>query len=245
MLKGIAAAASGMLPQVKKQEAIANNLANAGTAGFKRDRIFVQDLTRAQAQAVQKSLPDWQLPQMIGVTIDFTAGALDRTDNPYDVAVAGEGLFAIQTPNGEQYTRNGHFQVSPEGVLITADGHAVLGEGGEIQLPAGTLTIGSDRTASVDGKIVDKLKIVRFSDPRVLTRAASSLFKIGVPGVSAEEDSTSMVRQGFLESSNVNTVEEMVNMITTFRFYEADQKVLKAQDQTLGRVVNELGRVPR
>lgn len=244
MLKGIAAAASGMLPQLKRQEVITNNLANAGTAGFKRDRLFVEQLDRARAGNPQ-SVADWQTPSLLGVAIDFSAGPLDRTGNPYDLAIAGDGFFVVSTPDGDRYTRNGHFNLSDQGVLATADGNPVMGEGGEIRLPAGDAVIGPDGSISVDGRPVGKLRIARFADPNVLVRAGSSLFAVGTAGVGPEDMENPSVRQGMLESSNVNTIEEMVSMITTFRFYEADQKAVQMQDSAQGRVVNELGRVPQ
>jgi len=243
MLKGIAAAASGMMPHLKRQEVIANNLANAATAGFKRDRLFVEKLDAAQRAAAPKG-EAWQLANSVGIVVDFAQGPLDRTHNPLDVALSGEGFLVVETPGGERYTRNGHFSVDSDGLLITSDQQPVLGEGGEIRLPAGTVTIGTEGTISVDGQRVDKLRIVRFVDPRVLVRAATSVFEIGIPTASPEPDDATLVHQEFLERSNVNTIEEMVNMITTFRFYEADEKAIRSQDDVQGRVVNELGRAP-
>lgn len=240
MLKGISAAATGMLPQLKKQEAIANNLANAGSAGFKRDRVFVEQLARAQAGA---QAADWQVPQRIGLAIDFASGSMDRTDNPYDLAIAGDGFFVINTPQGPQYTRNGHFTVNPEGVLTTMDGNPVMGEDGVITLPPGSVEVGASGTVAVEGQAIGKLRVVQFADTSSLVRSGSGLFSIGAPGVQPRPDTASSIRQGFLESSNVNVIQEMVEMISTFRLYEADQKAIHAQDDLLGRVVNDLGRV--
>ena len=244
MLKGIAAAASGMLPQLKRQEIITNNLANVGTAGYKRDRLFVQQLDKALAGSAPTEA-DWQTPNILGVAVDFSAGPLDRTGNQLDVAIAGDGFFVINTPEGERYTRNGHFSVSQDGALITSDGHTVKGGGDEIRIPAATIEIGLDGTISADGRAIDKLRVARFADPSVLTRAGSSLFAVAIPGAAMDDMTSPDVRQGFLERSNVNTIEEMVSMITTFRFYEADQRAIQMQDGALGRVVNELGRVPQ
>lgn len=244
MLKGISAAATGMLPQIKKQEAIANNLANAASAGFKRDRVFVEQLSKAQTTGVPKAA-DWQIPQRIGLAIDFGSGSMDRTGSPYDLAIAGDGFFVVETPSGEMFTRNGHFTVSPEGVLTTAEGHPVLAEKGEIRLPAGTLEVSPSGVVSVEGQTVDTLRIARFADTGTLVRTGPSLFAPGTIAVPPEEDKTSSIRQGFLESSNVNVIQEMVEMIATFRLFEADQRAIRAQDELLARVVNDLGRVPR
>jgi flagellar basal-body rod protein FlgF len=243
MIRGIATAASGMLPSLKRQEIITNNLANAQTAGFKRDRLFVERLNDAQ-QTIVEGTANWGNTNTVGVIIDFAPGALNRTGNPMDVAISGDGFFVVQTPDGERYTRNGHFSIDPDGTLTSAEGHSVMGSGGEIRLPAGSLMIDTEGNISVDGQHVDKLRLVRFDDPRVLVRGGSTIFEIGIPTVSPQEDTQSAVRQGFLEHSNVNTIEEMVNMITTFRFYEADQKAIQMQDQVEGRVVSELGRAP-
>jgi flagellar basal-body rod protein FlgF len=233
-----------MLPQLKRQEVISNNLANAATAGYKRDRLFVQELDQAQARTAPNEA-DWHMPQQIGVRVDFSAGPMERTGNPYDIAIAGDGFFVVESQGAERYSRNGHFQVNEEGVLGTADGNSVMGQGGEIRLPAGNVAIASDGTVAVDGRTIDKLRIVRFADPNVLVRSGSSMFAIGTAGAAPEDMASPSVRQGFLEQSNVNTIEEMVSMITTFRFYEADQRAVQMQDQVQGRVVNELGRVPQ
>ena len=243
MLKGIAAAASGMLPQLKRQEVITNNLANAGTAGYKRDRLFVQQLDRARAGAVPTEA-DWQAPSVLGVQVDFSTGPMEQTGNPLDIAIAGDGFFVVSAPDGERYTRNGHFVLREDGTLVTADDNPVLGDGGEIRLPDGNPEIAPDGSISLQGQRLGKLRIVQFADPNVLVRAGSSLFAAGNPGPGPEDMPSPNLRQGFLERSNVNTIEEMVSMITTFRFYESDQRAIQMQDAALGRVVNELGRVP-
>jgi flagellar basal-body rod protein FlgG len=243
VLKGIAAAASGMLPRVTKQEAIANNLANSSTAGFKRDRVFLEDLSRAQSK-MMKGEADWQIPPRAVSAIDFSQGTMQRTDHALDFGIVGDGFFVASTPEGERYTRNGHFAMSASGVLTTSDGKPILGTDGQLQIPAGAITVSETGIISVDGRKVGSLKIVRFSDPNVLVRAGSSLLAVGAPGVTAQNDETSSVRQGFLESSNVSTIEEMVDMITTFRHFETGQKAIQMQDETLGKAVNELGRVP-
>lgn len=243
MLKGIAAAASGMLPRVRKQEAIANNLANSSTAGFKRDRVFLEDLSRAQAK-LMKGEADWQIPPRAVSAIDFSQGTMERTDHALDFGIVGDGFFVVSTPEGERYTRNGHFALSADGVLTTSEGNPVLGANGQLQLPPGAIAVSETGVIAVDGRNAGSLRVARFSDPKVLVRAGSSLLAVGTPGVAPENDVTSAVRQGFLEGSNVSTIEEMVDMITTLRYFETDQKAIQMQDETLGKAVNELGRVP-
>ncbi|HUU47026.1 MAG TPA: flagellar basal-body rod protein FlgF [Acidobacteriota bacterium] len=242
MLKGIAAAASAMLPRIRAQEVIANNLANASTAGFKRDRVFDVDLSGAQAVLAQTQ-PQWQTSQTSGISTDFSAGPLERTDNPLNVAVDGDGFFVVSTPDGERYTRNGILQIASDGTLVTVDGHPLQGWAGAVQVTGGTLTIADDGMVSVDGLDVGQLRLVRFRDPSALVHAASSLFAAADPMMPPEDDYESLVRQGYLEQSNVNTIEELVDMIATMRIYETDQKSIQIQDDTLGRAVSDLGRV--
>lgn len=243
MLKGIAAAASAMLPQMKAQEVIANNLANAATAGFKRDIFFEQSLSAAQSRSMGNDIADWQMSQHAGIVVDFSSGALMRTDNPLDVAIDGGGYFVIETPDGERFTRNGNFLVSPDQLLVTSNGFPVMGLAGELRLSNGTITISTDGNVEVDGLNIGKLRIARFADPAVLVRSSSSLFMIGDSIAQPEDDSESVIRQGFLEQSNVNTIEELINMIVTMRIYESDQKAIRIQDDTLGRAIQDLGRV--
>lgn len=242
MLKGIAAAASAMVPRMKAQEVIANNLANTLTAGFKRDRVFDVSLSQAQAKLVQAT-SDWQGAQSIGISVDHSQGMLELTNNPLHMAIDGEGFFVVSTPEGDRYTRNGNLTISVDGVLATADGNPFMGWAGDIQIPLGVVEISSDGNVSVDGLNVGQLLIVRFDDPGVLVKSSSSLFALGDAFVQPINDSESVVRQGYLERSNVNSIEELVDMIAAMRIYESDQRAIQVQDETLGRAVNDLGRV--
>lgn len=241
MLKGIAIAASAMVPRMKAQEVIANNLANTLTAGFKRDRVFDVTLSKAQAK-LEQTASDWQGTQSVGISVDYSQGPLEQTDNPLHVAIDGEGFFVVSTPDGERYTRNGNLVVAGDGVLATFDGHPLVGWAGDIQISAGAVEIGSDGNVSVDGLNVGQLLIVRFDDPGVLVKSSSSLFALGDAFVQPINDSESVIRQGFLERSNVNSIEELVNMIAAMRIYESHQRAIQVQDDTLGRAVNDLGR---
>jgi flagellar basal-body rod protein FlgG len=231
-----------MVPRMKAQEVIANNLANVSTAGFKRDRVFDVSLSKAQAKLVQTTT-DWQGTQSIGISVDHSPGPLEQTGNPLHMAIDGDGFFTISTPEGERYTRNGNFTVSADGVLVTSDGNPLMGWAGDIQISPGLLEISDDGNVSVDGLNVGQLLIVRFDDPGVLVKSSSSLFSLGDAFVQPANDSESVIRQGFLERSNVSSIEELVDMIVAMRIYESDQKAIQVQDDTLGRAVNDLGRV--
>ncbi len=119
MIKGIYTSASGMLPRMLKQEIFSNNMANVNTTGFKRDDVFMQVLSDASSEAKISGQP-WEKPMVDGIYIDFEQGSVERTDDNKDVAIEGNGFFALQTPAGESYTRAGNFAISPQGILTTS-----------------------------------------------------------------------------------------------------------------------------
>lgn len=226
MIRGIYITASGMLTRELAQEVLANNMANARTTGFKRDRVLFRGV-----------LPEG----VLRVSTDHSQGPLFRTGNPFDLAIQGRGFFVVETPEGIRYTRDGHFSLDEEGTLVTADGYPVLGEGGTLKLE-GTVSFGEDGTVKVGDVVVGRLRIEDFEDLGVLRKVGGGLFAADVEGRPAEDF---RIRQGFLEGANVSLVAEMVRMIANYRAYEAEQKALLAQDETLKKAVNEVGRVGR
>ena len=173
---------------------------------------------------------------------DHSQGTLEMTNDRFNFAIQGPGFFEIETPEGTRYTRNGSFSRNEEGELITANGHRVLGDGGPITLPAGDLIVGEQGDISVDGVGQGRLRIVRFANPQGLVPIGRSLYRADV---APEEAPDSLVRQGFLEGANFDLVNEMVHMMTTFRYFETAQKAVQIQDETLDRAVNQVGRVQR
>ena len=241
MIKGIQNAKAALIAQMTRQDTTANNLANVQTTGYKRDRLFQTDLIDAQSGLEDRN--GLKLRQIQKIWTEFSSGALESTSAPLDVALQGDGFFAVSDGQKTYYTRNGHFQLSAEGKLITAQGHAVQGDGGEILLPPGQVIIGSQGEISVDGRPVEKLKIVALEKPEELAKAEGSLL-IPKKGTATEKEAPgTMVQQGFLESSNVDALREMVEMITTMKNYQASAKALQAQDDTLKKSVTELSRL--
>jgi flagellar basal-body rod protein FlgG len=227
-----------MVSRAKQQDAVANNMANAQTAGYKRRSIFLRRLTAAESNAEHP----WLRPLEQGNYTDFTQGLLEPTGEPLNLALEGDGFFVIDTPQGERYTRNGNFTRSPAGELMTPDGYAVQGDSGAIALPDGELTVGDKGELYVDGAQVGRLRTVTFANPQSLVPVGKSLFQsseTATPATSAN------VRQGYLERANFDLVQEMVQMITTFRYFETAQKAVQMQDETLGRAVNQVGRISR
>ncbi len=241
MIRGLYRAASGMLPQYLQEEIAANNLANVNTTGFKKDVVHFRQLLDSQilVAALSGQPGDVNAEEVI---TNFEQGELRRTDNPLDVALDGPGFFVVLTPNGERLTRNGNFMMNAEGELVTADGYAVQGEGGPIQLFPGDVEIRPDGTIYQNGVEVDHLKIVDLPRPYPLQKEGHNLFRLirQIPDFNEAKDV--QVRQGFLEESNVNPITEMIRLISISKAFQAGQRAIHAQDRTLDRAVNTVGR---
>lgn len=236
MIRGISYAASAMVARARQQDVTANNMANAGTSGFKRQSLFLRRLNEASISA---DTP-WLQPYHQGLYTDFSQGPIESTGNPFDLAIEGEGFFVVTTPNGELYTRNGSFTRSTSGELVTSNGYAVSSEGGAITLPQGDMYISETGEVSVNGETVGIIQIVGFKNLQLLKAVGHTYFQSAEP---SEPDTTSRLRQGYLERANLDPVTEMVNMISTFRYFETAQKAVQIQDETLGRAVNQIGKV--
>jgi flagellar basal-body rod protein FlgG len=247
MIKGIYSSEAAMRPKMARMEVLANNLANINTTGFKRDRVFVRMLEQS-SQAAADGRGD-----MTGVTtgryIDTTSGSLQQTDNPLDLAIDGDGFFAVQTPRGTRLTRNGNFTLSKEGVLTTAEGYPVMGMNGAIQLPqrdrldVRSLAITQSGEVVMDKEPLGQLRIMVPERADALQKDHESLMFVDQSErlLDVAPDKVS-VRQGFVEESNVEGIEEMIAMIELSRGFETDQKMIQSQDATLDRSL-EIGRV--
>lgn len=237
-------AASGMIAQATRNDVVANNLANVNSAGFHRDtaRIgaFPEMLLSRQEQ--QESTPIGTLgtgARVIDIQTSFAPGQIQTTGNPLDVALIDAGFFVIETPEGNQYTRDGRFTLNSSGWLTTLDGNRVRGEQGLIHIGEGTVEISSEGLVTVDGGEVGRLLVVEFLDRAGLEKQGSNRYQ-ATPEAGQPVRFRSQVVQGSLEMANVNLVREMVNLIEVQRAYEANQKVVQAYDETLGKAVNEI-----
>ena len=200
------------------------------------------------------------------VYTNFEQGSLKETQSDFDFALDGRGFFTVSTPWGERYTRNGSFHLGREGYLVTKEGFQVLGENGPIRVKANNFQV--DRNGGVwinaaypddpeimvsrernqwdEPVLLDTLKIVEFEVDRYLLKQGSSLFRdteISGPAIIAEGNSRPVVLQGFRETSNVDPVMEMVKMIEVNRAYEANQRMIQAEDSALGVLINQVARV--
>lgn len=239
MIKGIYTSASAMVPRIKKQELTANNIANATTPGFKKDQIFIQELTKAEQKArPQKS--DWQQPMIDQIYTSFAPGVFDRTGNPLNLAIDGDGFFQIELPDGTRaLTRNGAFSINPDGMLEIPGGALVMGEGGPIEVGSGEIEISATGIIQSDGAIVGQITPVTVTNLMLLEKIGNSLF-IVPDDAEVIEVETSTIQQGYLETSNVDIVREMIEMIISFRNYEADSKAIQIQDQSLEHLFNRV-----
>jgi flagellar basal-body rod protein FlgF len=245
MSDGIYCATSGAIAQQRSLDVVANNVANAGAVGFRGDRVaFREALTRSQnAAGPAKSLHYTLVSQ---VQTDSSQGSLHQTGNPLDLALQGDGYFAVETPQGERYTRAGSFLLDATGVLRNHDGYRVLSGTGDSRQPitiapgVATVEVSPDGTVSADGTPVGRLRIVRFDDPNTLIKEGASLFAApaGTRPLNAEQTE---VAQGFLESANVNAVGSLNELINANRSFEAFQRVIRTYGQLDDRTARELG----
>ena len=235
-----------MLAESMRTDVISNNLANVNTAGYKKDVAVTKDFASMLLSRINDGENAVIGSVGLGVTVDEVAtihstGAMRKPGNDFDMAIEGKGFFTVETPQGVRYTRNGTFAKNIQGELITQDGYPVLGQNGPIRIQGSKMVVGDDGGISVDNQQVGKLKLVEFDNENQLIKEGSSLFNIP-PGQTAKTG-TGGVRQGFLEMSNVNVIGEMVNLISNYRTYEINGKVVQSHDQLLDKAVNEVGKL--
>jgi flagellar basal-body rod protein FlgG len=177
------------------------------------------------------------------VRTSFEQGQLHPTENSFDVAIRGKGFFCVETPEGEKYTRSGEFTKDSEGYLVTSEGYRVLGETGYIMIAGNEMTINDSGEVFSNSESIGRLKIVDFDDYKLLRKEGNGLITVEESSDMQPQVIAANVQQGFLEGSNVNSVKEMVNMMTMLRSYEANQKIVKIQDELLEKTVNDIARV--
>ena len=242
MIKGIYNSLAGMLPGTLRQEVAANNLANANTVGYKKDRVFLQTMLDASLVMQKDANQNPLLLDAERVATDYGQGGLRSTGNPLDVALSGRGYFTVETSNGTRYTRAGAFSLNADGELVDSNGYTVQGDAGPITIPPGDVTISEAGTIIVNGQEIGKLKVIDFEESDALVKQGENLFKASAGATECPAPQTSM-RQGFLEDSNVNVVQEMVEMIKLQNTYQTSARVLMAQDESLNKAVNDVGTV--
>jgi flagellar basal-body rod protein FlgF len=243
MLSKLCLAGAALVVQAERQDVTADNLANANTAGYKRLRLGVRAVNAPDfGSQLASSLGRTGNDTVLDLTYQFdpTAGQLAPSGNPCDLALTGPGYFSVLDQGTRAYTRNGSFHLDTSQTLVDAEGRPVLGErGGPLQITGGSWSVNEDGTVLVDGAAVDKLLIADFPGS-VAARGGQGL--LHVPEAAVHVVTDAHVKQGYVESSNVNSIEEMVSMMSNLRAYEATQRVIMAQDQMLDKTVNDVGR---
>jgi flagellar basal-body rod protein FlgF len=239
---------SQQLAAYRAMDVIANNIANVSTPGFKREAAkfeeFVTMMRPAEGQTGPQSV---SFVKDAGVMRDISQGNVEQTGAPYDVAIAGKGFFAVQTPAGMRYTRDGHFSLDGNGNLVTSQGYQVQGDGGAITIAPtdGEINIAPDGTISSVvrgvGNQLGKLKVVDFADNSILVKQGANLYSTGqTPTTPANVN----LRQGALEASNVQPVIEISHMIEVMRAYEATASLSKSEEDMLSQAIDKLGQTP-
>ncbi len=246
MIRGLYTAGSGMLTSGRAIDLIGNNIANSATAGYKSDRLMTT--TFGERLTYQIGLENRQIGSMSsGVAADqvstsFTQGAISETGNPLDLAIAGDGFFAVETSDGEtMLTRNGQFLVDQEGYLTDAAGNRVLGEKGTIRMETADIQVDTSGRIYMGGEYRDTLKIISPKDSVGVTKAGEGLFSFD--DGAEQNDFTGQILQGCTESSNVDMVTEMSEMMVRSRSFQSCSKIVQMTDEILEKTVNEIGRV--
>ena len=236
----------------RQLDVVANNVANVNTTGYKADSSLFEEFLKSGAHEDNFVGPDRSVSyvQDRATFRDFSQGAAEQTKNPLDLAIDGGGFLVVQTAGGERYTRDGGLQLNNTGQLVTVAGNPVLGASGPIVFqptdhdinvsPDGTITVleGNGRTDSIRGK----LRLVSFTEAQKLLKEGSNLYSSGQG--SAQPDTKSMVRQGFIEKSNVNAVAEMSRMIEVTRAYTQISTLLQQQSDLHKNAIQALADVP-
>lgn len=256
MVKGLYSAYTGMINQQNRLDVLTNNLANSATTGYKKEGATSQSFDEVMAVKIKdfseayvnKRIGTMSMGVKIGENYtDYSQGSFKVTENTYDLALEGDGFFAISFTNkaGEQsikYTRDGSFTVTEDGYLVTKDGDYVQGQNGNIQInPNADITIDSMGNIYENEVQTNQLDIVSVADNNYLEKYGENMYQL-VEGGTLQE-SAARVHQGYLEASNVNVIKEMVEMITVTRAYETNQKVIQTIDTTLDKAVNTVGKV--
>jgi flagellar basal-body rod protein FlgF len=237
-----ALAASGLRSRMDSLDLLANNMANASTGGYKADREFYSLYTAPEAQesGSTSTMPVVQKPW-----IDLSQGAITNTGNSLDVALSGSGFFSVAGPNGTLYTRNGGFQLSANGQLVTSDGYPVRSVTGDpvtaqASLP---LAISRDGTVTQDGQPIGQLDIADFTGSAGLAKQGGNYFRVTDPSIKPTAPSGTTVEQGKLEASNTGTAESAIRLVSIMRQFEMLQKAVMIGNDMSKQAIEQVAKV--
>ena len=236
---------SHQIASYRSMDVIANNLANVSTPAYQREEpTFQEYVTQVPPAEGQTGMQSLSFVQDSGVVRDLTEGRFETTNAPFDVAIHGKGYFAVQTAQGERYTRNGHFTLDAGGQIVTSNGDPVQGDGGAITVTPddGDVNIAQDGTVSGKNGIIGKIRIVDFANERGLVKEVASLYAAG--GQSPASADAFTLHSGMIESSNVEPVVEISHMIEVMRAYQATATLTQTQEDLMRQAIDKLGSMP-
>lgn len=248
MIKGLYSAATSLVALERSHEVIANNIANASAPGFRSQKavqkgfydVFVDHKIRAQR--FNQALSPGGGVSVVETFTDTRSGPVVNTGNPLNIGLSGPGFLVVDTPQGERYSRSGALMIDAEGQLTTANGDKIMGMGGPISARGSSLSISEDGMVTSDGVSTGQLRLIEFDDPHMLTREGEGLYSASAAALVRSAPATgTRVSQESLEMSNVNVPQEMVNMILGLRAYGASQNVINAMDETMSRLIEQVG----
>jgi flagellar basal-body rod protein FlgF len=232
-------AISAQLGLRTNMDIIANNMANMNTPAFKAERlIFIEHLQKSTNGDQQSFVQD------IGTMRDTSEGPLVKTDNPFDLAISGEGYFTIETPLGNRYTRHGRFQLDAESRLVTGQGNAVLDSAGSaINIPAdgGRVEVSGDGTLSTSNGTIAKFGLVKFEDEQQLRRSANNLY-IAADDQAPQDVENPKIAQGMLEESNVQAISELTSMIKVHRSHQSLGRAIQQEHERQMKAISRISR---
>jgi len=255
MFRGLYTAYTGMRSQQEKMDTISNNLANVDTAGYKKDQV----VSASFKEMLTLKINDPEVPystsigkMSLGISsqeihTDHLQGSMKQTDESLNIALQGQGMIKVGRMNEdgtmtERYTRDGSFMLDQEGHLVTSEGLFVLGEENTVlTLDQYDVRINKDGSIYSNEVRLGQIQIVGIEDTKTLRKEGGSLY-VGTEET-VEVPFVGTVEQGFLESSNANSIEEMINMINVMRTYESNQKIIQTYDATMEKVVNNVGSI--
>lgn len=260
MIRGLYTAASAMIARQAQQENLSNNIANVNTPGYKKDSLSFKSFDEYMIQNHDNSVGNKNFPRKLGklefgVGIDstktyYSQGVIQNTGRSLDFALNGEGFFTVLDSNdNEKYTRDGRFSVSQDGYLVSSSGNQVLGfTSDNSDTPEPIKISSSDIKLNSDGSITDgtntyKFSLKKFTNSTDIIKDANNCYSLASEDVTPEAADNIQITQNALESSNVDAIQVMTDMISIMRSYESSQKVLQQMDETLGKTVNDVGSV--
>ena len=229
----------------REMDVIANNVANVNTTGFKLESLMVEtDTEHLPVDPTNVNLPNVNFSLDAGVVRDFSQGGLTETGGPLSMAIQGQGFFKVMTPQGERYTRDGRFQLDAQGRVVTATGDPVQGDNGDIVLDPlkGPPKVASDGTVSQQNQAVGKISVVTFASLSALTKEGDGYYG-NDSNLQPQPADGALVRQGMLESSNVEPITQITRLIQVSRAYENIANMMDQTSQLSSSAVDRLGKL--